>query len=195
MALPDVLFRDIDISVQLEKPTNPDLVVQKIGTLHLMPFASDSYIRLHGEPTSVADAKDHKLVWQEADQVATELLSDFVESSVIDDGLIAVTTSTSSAHFWAVSKGAGIGFLPSYMCAISRAARPLAIDLQFRRPIYLVHHPDTARFAEVRLALDWVRGAFDKALYPWFGDDFVHPSAFDQHVRADNVVNLFEDSA
>ena len=192
MTLPDVLFRDVDISVQLELPTNPDLVMQRIGTLHLMPFASESYLRRCGNPTSISDAKNHTLVWQEADQVETGLLATFVDSAVINNGLIAVTTSTSSAHYWAVERGAGIGFLPSYVRAVSQTPQPLDIGVQVRRPIYLVHHPDAARSAEVRLALDWIRDAFDNVRYPWFADDFVHPDQFEtQAVKAD-LGKLFE---
>lgn len=191
MVPPDVLFRDVDIAVQLNRPTNPDLIVQKIGTLHLMPFASENYLREYGTPKSVEDARAHKLVWQEADQVASDLLPLFVDSDLID-GLIAVTTNTSSAHFWAISKGAGIGFLPTYVRVVSRSTQPIDINVQLRRDIYLVHHPDSVRFPEVRQALDWVRGAFDKQKYPWFADEFIHPTQFDRKFDDNVVVSLFD---
>jgi DNA-binding transcriptional LysR family regulator len=192
MAPPDVLFRDVDIAVQLERPTNPDLIVQKIGTLHLMPYAADSYLRVHGTPQTVDDARKHKLVWQEADQVASDLLPMFIDNEIIDDGLIAVTTNTSSAHFWAISKGAGIGFLPTYVRVVSRSARPIDIGLNLRRSIYLVHHPDSVRFPEIGTALEWVRQAFDRTKYPWFADDFIHPEKFDRKFDDPAVVSLFE---
>ena len=192
MTPPDVLFRDVDIAVQLELPTNPDLIVQKIGTLHLMPYAAESYLRAHGTPSSVDDAKLHKLVWQQSDQVASHLLPMFIDQDVIDNGLIAVTTNTSSAHYWAVSKGAGIGFLPTYARVVSRSTQPIDIGLNLRRDIYLVHHPDSVRCPEVRKVLDWVKGAFDKTKYPWFGDDFVHPDEFERRFNDSVVVNLFE---
>lgn len=187
----DVLFRDVDIAIQLDRPTSPDLIVQKIGTLHLMPFASEEYLKRAGVPATIADARAHKLVWQEADQVASDLLPMFVDSALID-GLIAVTTNTSSAHFWAISKGAGIGFLPTYVRVISRSTQPIELGIHLRRDIYIVHHPDSARFPEVRTALAWVRGAFDKTRYPWFADKFIHPSDFDRQFDANVVVNLFE---
>lgn len=191
MAPADVLFRDVDIAVQLERPTNPDLIVQRIGTLHLMPFASEEYLRTFGVPQTIEDARTHKLVWQEADQVASDLLPMFVDSDLID-GLISVTTNTSSAHFWAISKGAGIGFLPTYVRVVSRSTQPIDLNLHLRRDIYLVHHPDSGRLPEVKLALDWIRGAFDKTKYPWFADDFIHPSQFDRKFDDNVVVNLFE---
>ena len=194
MATPDVLFRDIDIAVQLTRPTSPDLMVQRIGTMHLMPFAADSYLREFGTPTSLADAADHRLVWQDADQVASEVLPLFVDG-VTARSMIGVQTNTSSAHYWAVAKGAGIGFLPTYARALSRSTRPLDIGVHLRRDIYLVHHPDSIRFPEVRQALDWLRESFDKAKFPWFADEFIHPSEFERRFTdfTDNVVvNLFE---
>lgn len=191
MAVPDVLFRDTDIAVQLERPSSPDLIVQRIGTLHLLPFAAENYLREFGMPASLADADNHRLVWQEADQVSSEVLPMFMPAASTAK-MIAVTTNTSSAHFWAVAKGAGIGFLPTYVRAVSRSARPIDIGVQLRRDIYLVHHPDAVRFAEVRQALSWLREAFDPARYPWFSDKFIHPDDFEPRFREGNVVKLFE---
>ena len=191
MQVPDVLFRDVDIAVQLTRPTSPDLIVQRIGTMHLMPFAAESYLRQYGTPTSVADAADHRLVWQEADQVATEALPLFVDAALANN-MIAVQTNTSSAHYWAVAKGAGIGFLPTYARALSRSTRPLDIGVHLRRDMYLVHHPDAVRFPEVRQALDWLRASFDKTKFPWFADEFIHPDEFEDRFTDSVVVNLFE---
>jgi DNA-binding transcriptional LysR family regulator len=191
MATPDVLFRDVDIAVQLTKPTSPDLIVRRVGTMHLMPFASDSYLREYGTPKSVADAAKHQLVWQQADQVAVDALPLFVDTGLAES-IIALQTNTSSAHYWAVSKGAGIGFLPTYARALSRSTRPLDIGVQLRRDIYIVHHPDAVRFPEVRQALDWLADAFDKTKFPWFADEFIHPDEFEQRFTDSVVVNLFE---
>lgn len=191
MAPPDVLFRDVDIAVQLTKPTSPDLIVRRVGTMHLMPFASDGYLREYGTPKSVADAAEHQLVWQQTDQGAVDALPLFVDSGLADN-IISVQTSTSSAHYCAVSKGAGIGFLPTYVRALSRSTRPIDIGVQLRRDIYIVHHPDAVRFPEVRQALDWLSDAFDKTKFPWFADEFIHPDEFEQRFTDSVVVNLFE---
>ena len=190
MTTPDVLFRDVDIAVQLKPPTNPDLIVQRVGTMHLMPFAADTYIAAFGMPTSLADASEHRLVWQEADQVATEALPLFVEGTVASS-MIAVQTNTSSAHFWAVAKGAGIGFLPTYARGLSRTVRPLNLGIHLRRDVYLVHHPDSGRLTEVRDALVWLRESFDKLHFPWFADEFIHPDEFEDRFDEDVAVKPF----
>ena len=191
MTAPDILFRDTDIGVQLERPTSPDLIVQKIGTLHLIPFASERYLNAYGVPTSLAEAKNHKVVWQEADQVASDIMPLFIDEDLFRN-IAVLTTNTSSAHFWAIAKGVGIGFLPTYVRAVSYRAQPIDIGVRIRRDIYLVHHPDSLRFPEVRKVLEWVKSAFDKSVYPWFADEFIHPSAFDRKFDDTMIVNLFE---
>ncbi len=178
MSPTEVLFRDTDVAIQLTRPASPGMVVERLAFVHVMPFAAESYLTRHGTPKCIADAGKHQLVWQIADQIATDLLVQHIDPSAAGP-VIAVQTNTSSAHYLAVTRGAGIGFLPTYARALSASPLPLEIGIQFRREIYLVHHPDAARNADVRATLDWLRNAFDGARYPWFAEDFVHPDAFD----------------
>ncbi len=39
----DVARLEADIAIQLERPTNPDLIVTKLGRLHIYPFVSEGY--------------------------------------------------------------------------------------------------------------------------------------------------------
>lgn len=180
-----------DIAVQLSPPADPGLMSLRLGTLHLMPFASESYLRKAGIPKSVDDWRGHELVWQEADQVASELLPHFIGTS--DPGpLIGITTNNSSAHFRAVAKGGGIGFLPTYARAITKRVRPIDIGVQLRREIFCVYHPDQKRTRAMQRAIAWLRASFSSRDYPWFADEFVHPSSFDRPFSDAVVVSLFE---
>lgn len=40
----------------------------------------------------------------------------------------------------------------------------------------MTYHPDVRSIRRVSAFIDWLRGLFDPKLYPWFGDEFVHPS-------------------
>src|ERR1700744_2416010 len=64
----DVSRLEADIAIQLEPPTNPDLIVTKLGRLHIHAFVSEQYRKLHGLPT-LADLGKHRLVIQHAPQV------------------------------------------------------------------------------------------------------------------------------
>lgn len=65
----DVSRLEADIAIQFERPKNPDLIVTKLGRLHIYPFASESYQRTYGLPTSKEDWKNHRVIRQVAPQV------------------------------------------------------------------------------------------------------------------------------
>jgi len=46
----DVSRLEADIAIQFEKPSNPDLIVTRLGRLHVYPFASQDYERTYGIP-------------------------------------------------------------------------------------------------------------------------------------------------
>lgn len=187
----DLHSGEFDLAVQLDKGADGELPCLRLGTLHVMPFASDDYLRKAGVPRSVDDWPKHKLVWQEAEQVASELLPFFVGTAE-PLGLIGIRTNNSSAHFRAVCGGAGIGFLPTYARAISKRVHPLDIGIQIRREILCICHPTRTRNRGVRKAIDWLRNAFSPHIYPWFGETFLHPDEFAQFFTDAVVVSLFE---
>jgi hypothetical protein len=40
--------------------------------------------------------------------------------------------------------------------------------------------------------IDWLIDAFDSKKYPWFRDDFIHPSELAKEYRGPPLVNLLE---
>jgi DNA-binding transcriptional LysR family regulator len=65
----DIARLESDIAIQLEPPTNPDLIVAKIGRLHIYPFVSEGYRKLYGVPASLSELKNHRIIKQNAPQV------------------------------------------------------------------------------------------------------------------------------
>lgn len=187
----DVAGGECDIAIQLERPAEPLTTCERLGCLHLMPFASDRYLRTAGVPRSVDDWRSHRLVWQEADQVASHLLPYFLGTTEVQN-LIAIRTNSSSAHFRAVASGGGIGILPTYARAISRRVRPIDIGIQLRREILCVQSATRRVSPGVEVALTWLRACFDGETFPWFKDEFVHPRDFETTLSAANVITLFE---
>jgi hypothetical protein len=99
--------------------------------------------------------------------------------------------NVSSAHVWAVSKGAGIGWLPTYIPAVAGPLIPLDIDVKFSLDIWLTYHPDAKRIPRVKQLIDWTIQAFDGRKYPWFRDEFVHPNDLQKTYKGEPLVNLF----
>lgn len=187
----DVAGGESDIAIQLEQPQDERTLVERLGCLHLMPFASDRYLREAGVPESVDEWPNHRLVWQEADQVASRLLPYILGTSTPDD-LIALRTNSSSAHFRAIATGGGIGILPTYARAVSRRVRPLDVGVHLRREIFCIVRPESLASSGVQLALAWLRESFNGARFPWYDDKFVHPRDFEAAISSSNVISLFE---
>ncbi|MEM9359469.1 MAG: LysR family transcriptional regulator, partial [Pseudomonadota bacterium] len=58
--LPDETF---DIVIQFARPEVPDLVVQRLGTMHYTFFASQHYVDVYGQPNSVFDLHRHRCIF------------------------------------------------------------------------------------------------------------------------------------
>jgi len=188
----DVLRLEADAAVQLNKPTNPDLKIVKLGRLHSMPFAAPSYIETYGAPKTIEEGLKHRLVLQVADQTATLELFERTYPGVSQEGLVAMRTNVSSAHYWSVAKGAGIGILPTYASAVGARVTPIDVGLNFHFDIWLTYHPDAVRIPRVRRMVDWLVDAFDPKRFPWFRDEFIHPSDLPREYKGAPIVNLFE---
>src|SRR5207244_11418588 len=58
----DVSRLEADISIQFDRPTNADLIVTKLGRLHIYSYASEAYRDAYGLPKSLADLRARRIV-------------------------------------------------------------------------------------------------------------------------------------
>lgn len=190
---PDLARLEADISVQLERPKGPDLKVMKLGHLHMMFFASQSYIDIHSSPRTLSEVEKHRLViltdaqghWENAYQNAL--------SGILPSEIVALRNNVSSAHFWSVARGAGIGVLPTYVQAISAHVVPLDLGEVIKHEIWLTYRSDAKRIGRLRRTIDWIARAFDPGRFPWFREEFVHPSRFAETYKGKSLHGLLTD--
>jgi DNA-binding transcriptional LysR family regulator len=182
----DVMKLESDLSIRITRPTDSDARVVKLGRMHTMPFASREYLARYGRPKNFDDWDGHRLVLQVAEQ------PDFLGYERVfpgkpQVGFVSIRTNTSSAHFWAVVHGAGIGILPTYVAPF-RLVEPVDLNMRFAHDILLVYHPDLAKTPRVRLVIDWLVEAFSAKRYPAFSDDFIHPQDLPDEVGGLSLV-------
>ncbi len=58
----DLVTREADCAIRLRQPKNPDLIQRKLFTVHLHVYAAPSYIKKYGQPSSLSDLKEHRLI-------------------------------------------------------------------------------------------------------------------------------------
>lgn len=189
----DVLRREADVAVQLVRPAVLDVKAVKLGRLHVMWYASQEYIELFGRPSTYEELTKHRIVMQFADQTAAKEIFDAWFPGMKPHDLIVMRTNVSSANYWAIAKGAGIGLLPTYASAIGARVVPLDIEGMCRPfDIWLSYHPDSGRIPRVRKIIDWIIESFNPVRFPWFSDTFIHPNELSEHYNGKPLVNMFE---
>jgi DNA-binding transcriptional LysR family regulator len=186
----DVLRLEADLSVQLEQPANPDLVVKRLGYLFLVPFASAGYLERFGRPKTFPDLATHRIVEQETDQLGGYNL-DILFGPGARDRMVLLKTNFSSAHYWAIAKGAGIGLLPNYARMIGASVEHIDIGYHFRVPIFMASHPEVLKSARHRRFADWLSGCFSADRYPWFGESYMTPEEIEARFDRSGLEDYF----
>jgi len=187
----DVSRHEADIAIHLSRPAALDVKLVRLGRMHLMFFASRKYLETYGAPTTPEELVKHRLVMQVTDQIAAKEAFESLFPGYSPRDLLVMKTNVSSAHYWAVANGAGIGVFPTYACALGGKMIPLEIELRRPFDIWLSYHPGTGRIPRVRHMIDWLVEAFNPAKFPWFKDEFVHPREFKAVYKGESLTHLF----
>jgi len=186
----DVSRHEADVAIHLSQPTALDVKLVRLGRMHLMFFASQKYIDTYGAPRTPDELVKHRLVMQVADQTGAKEAFENLFPGYSQRDLLVMKTNVSSANYWAVANGAGIGAFPTYACALGGKMIPLEIELQQPYDIWLSYHPGSGRIPRVRHMIDWLIEAFNPAKFPWFKDEFVHPREFKAVYKGESLTHL-----
>ncbi|MDA9431004.1 LysR family transcriptional regulator [Bradyrhizobium sp. CCBAU 51627] len=172
----DVARLESDIAIQLEPPTNSDLIVTKLGRLHIYPFVSEDYANLYGVPSTLAELPSHRIIKQSAPQVDDSAYARVLGLKSLE-GIVGIKTNSSVGVLYAVERGAGIGFLPTV--AIALGAPLVAVDLgvSHHADLWLTYHKEFRASERHKVVVDWLKQIFDPKTYPCFRDEFIHPNA------------------
>jgi DNA-binding transcriptional LysR family regulator len=171
----DVARLEADIAIQLERPTNPDLIVSKLGRLHIHAFVSEDYCKLHGVP-SLAEIRSHRLVIQHAPQVDDSAYARVLGLSSLE-GIVGIKTNSSIGVLYAVERGAGMGFLPTASVALGASLVAVDLGVHHHADLWLTYHKEFRSSDRHKIVIDWLKKIFDPKIYPCFRDEFIHPSA------------------
>ena len=191
----DVLRLEADVAIQITRPTALDLRLVRLGRLHLIPFAAPSYLETFGSPKTAADLVRHRILVQSDDNVQFRELYDRLFPGIAPTDIVALRTNVSSAHYWSIAKGAGIGLLPTYAQWIGAPIVPLDLGIHETVDIWLTYHPDVKRIPRVSRLIDWTISAFSPQKYPWFRDEFIHSNELKDAYRHEPLATMFASTA
>ena len=185
----DVSRHEADVAIHLSRPAALDVKLVRLGRMHLMYFASEKYLETYGTPKTPAELVKHRLVMQVADQTAAKEAFESLFPGYSQRDLLVMRTNVSSANYWAVANGAGIGVFPTYAHALGGKIIPLEVELHLPFDIWLSYHPGNGRIPRVRHMIDWLIEAFNPAKFPWFKDEFIHPREFKAVYKSESLTH------
>jgi DNA-binding transcriptional LysR family regulator len=114
----DLGMREADIALRLREPMQPDLIRRRLFTVHFHAYASADYLKKYGQPRTIEDLDNHRLVAFGA-PTATHFLYEL--NSLLMLGRDAKTPRAAhlsinnlGAIIRAVEHGVGIAVLPDY---------------------------------------------------------------------------------
>ena len=114
----DLAMREADVGLRLRRPAQPDLIQRRLFTVHFHIYASTDYIKRFGEPRTLEDLDDHRLLSFGGDQPSYLLAMHYLSTAGREGreprpyhGVV----NNISALKLLVETGAGISVLPDYV--------------------------------------------------------------------------------
>ena len=153
----DVLRLEADVAVQLEEPgqSRPEAGQDRPASHHAVRQPVLCRDLRHAEGRGRHPAKSsHGDSGCRADPRQGDVRQVCRRAS--SSALSRCATTSRTAHLWSIAKGAGIGWLPTYMPALGDPLIPLDIGVKFELDIWLAYHPDAKRIQRVRQLIDWI---------------------------------------
>lgn len=113
----DLAMREADVALRLRRPAQPDLIQRRLFAVHFHAYASTDYIKRFGEPKTLDDLDQHRLLSFGGDQ-PSYLLSVHWLAKAGREGQqprpYHFVVNNIPALRAAVQTGAGIAVLPDY---------------------------------------------------------------------------------
>jgi DNA-binding transcriptional LysR family regulator len=117
----DIGMREADVALRLREPLQPDLIRRRLFTVHFHAYASAEYLKKAGQPRTIEDLDQHRLVAFGA-ATATHFLYDLnslltIGRDVKNPRSPHLSINNLAAIIRAVEHGVGIAVLPDYCVA------------------------------------------------------------------------------
>ncbi|TDH34342.1 LysR family transcriptional regulator [Pseudohoeflea suaedae] len=130
----DVNMRQADCAIRLRQPQQSDLIQRKLFTVHLHIYASPAYLARYGEPKTIKDLDDHRLItFGEPAPVYLHELTWLERAGRTPDNPrpAHLQINNLAAVRRATINGAGVSMLPDYMINRDDDLVRLAIPADF----------------------------------------------------------------
>jgi len=159
MQIVNLTKREADISVSLTRPTGPRLIARLLAKCDVHLYASDAYLKEHGEPTSLDDLDGHQFVDYVEDMIEIQALKWFRDTIGQRDVVFRSTSPLTQLE--AVRDGIGIGMFPDYLIRDEDRVKLIVPDeVRAEREFWLAIHADLRNVPRMAAVFNFVKTVF-----------------------------------
>jgi DNA-binding transcriptional LysR family regulator len=156
----DLAMREADVAIRLRQPTQPDLIQRRLFTVHFHIYASPDYIKRFGEPKSLEDLDNHRIISFGGDQPSYLLAVHWLSTAGRDLRNPRQTNciiNNISGLKTAVENGAGIAVLPDYVADANTQLVQILRDVEMPSlDSYFVYAEEMRSVARVQVFRDFL---------------------------------------
>ncbi|KAA2236734.1 LysR family transcriptional regulator [Salinarimonas soli] len=156
----DLAMREADVGIRLRQPTQPDLIQRRLFTVHFHIYASPDYIKRFGEPKSLEDLDNHRIISFGGDQPSYLLAVHWLSTAGRDLRNPRQTNciiNNISGLKTAVENGAGIAVLPDYVADANAQLVQVLRDVEMPSlDSYFVYAEEMRSVARVQVFRDFL---------------------------------------
>ncbi|MBE1293083.1 MAG: LysR family transcriptional regulator [Shimia sp.] len=111
----DLPMREADVAIRMKEPSQADLIRKRLMSVRMRLYASPSYLEKHGEPKTLKELTNHRLICQNVTSEQVGAGASFVTSLLANDITKMLYVNNYFGVLQAVSHDLGIGVLPDYL--------------------------------------------------------------------------------
>jgi len=153
--LADLMRRDADLAVRMLRPTQGDLLAQRVGQVRLGLYAHQSWVDRHGLPASfVALVQARQLIGYDRQRGLIDALA--AQGHQLARGDFGLRSDSNLAQLAAMRAGLGVAICQAPLAARDRALVRLFPSIGGAMEIWLACHPAMSSVARVRASLDGI---------------------------------------
>lgn len=157
---------DGDLEVTAVPPNQPDLVTRSLGFLHMLPVATQGYIRRYGVPTR-SNLSAHCFLQCDYYSTIGGVWKPWLD--LASQGVTTHSCDNLLTYALMVKNGLGIGLVAT--CAMAEpTAVPLDLDVHIRAPLYVMAANARYSTKAVQIVFEWLSEIFGPAV-PWFSPE------------------------
>ncbi len=151
----DLLRRDADIAIRMQRPEQGALLARRLGTLRLGLFASRAYIGNRKLPEKPSELAEHRIIGPDRDPIYRSRFLTAVPE--IAPEIFTYRSDSHTTQLAALRAGIGIGICQTWIAEKESDLVPVLSDtIRFEIEVWLTMHEDLRHSRRIKMVYDHI---------------------------------------